>query len=62
MQRLQRYFQQSWAELQKVVWPTREQATRLTIAVIIFSLVLAAFIGVVDYIYTTGLQTLIFKG
>jgi preprotein translocase subunit SecE len=62
MQRLQRYLQQSWAELQKVVWPTRENATRLTIAVIIFSLVLAAFIGVVDYIYTTGLQTLIFKG
>ncbi len=62
MQRLQRYFQQSWMELQKVVWPSREQAMRLTIAVIVFSLVLAAFIGVVDYIYTTGLQTLIFKG
>jgi len=62
MQRLQRYLQQSWAELQKVVWPTRDNAIRLTVAVVIFSLILATFIGVVDYIYTTGLQTLIFKG
>ncbi|HUC87088.1 MAG TPA: preprotein translocase subunit SecE [Candidatus Saccharimonadales bacterium] len=62
MHRLQRYFQQSWAELAKVVWPTRRQAIRLTIAVIIFSLVLAAFIGIVDYFYTLGLQSLISKG
>jgi preprotein translocase subunit SecE len=57
--RLQRYLQQSWAELGKVVWPTREQAIRLTIAVVVFSLVLAAFIGIIDYVYTLGLQNLI---
>ena len=62
MNRVQRYFQQSWAELQKVVWPNRETAIRLTVAVIIFSLALAALIGVIDYLFTLGIQTLIFKG
>jgi preprotein translocase subunit SecE len=57
--RLQRYFQQSWAELGKVVWPSRQQAVRLTVAVIGFSLVLAIFIGAIDYVYALGLQKLI---
>lgn len=62
MNRVQRYLQQSWSELQKVVWPNRETAIRLTVAVIVFSLVLAAVVGVIDYIFTLGIQTLIFKG
>jgi preprotein translocase subunit SecE len=56
------YLRQSRNELSKVVWPTRPQAIRLTIAVVIFSLSLAAFIGIMDLIYTKALQTLILKG
>jgi preprotein translocase SecE subunit len=56
------YLRQSRNELSKVVWPTRPQATRLTIAVVIFSLVLAAVIGVLDLLYTDAIQALILKG
>jgi preprotein translocase subunit SecE len=43
------------SELSKVVWPGRSQVIRTTIAVIILSLVVAAFLGAVDY----GLNKLI---
>ena len=62
MNRLQRYLQQSWAELGKVVWPNRKTATELTIAVMAFSLVVAIFIGAIDFVFTKALQALISKG
>ncbi len=47
------FFSESMFELRKVVWPTRQEAMRITgvilIVVIIFSLVLAAFDWVVAY-------------
>lgn len=62
MNRLFVYLRQSRSELSKVVWPTRPQAIRLTVAVVLFSLALAALIGIMDLLYTDGLQTLILKG
>ena len=37
------------SELAKVVWPSRSQVVRTTAAVIVLSLVMAAFLGAVDY-------------
>ena len=42
------FFRETIAELKKVVWPTREQATRLTVLVIIISFVVGVLLGVVD--------------
>jgi preprotein translocase SecE subunit len=57
--RLLVYLRQSRNELSKVVWPSRPQAIRLTVAVVAFSLALAILIGIMDLIYTRALQTLI---
>jgi len=46
------------SELVKVVWPERSQVVRTTVAVIALSLVVAAFLGAVDY----GLTKLIEYG
>jgi preprotein translocase subunit SecE len=43
------------SELFKVVWPGRSQVTKTTIAVIALSLVVAAFLGAIDF----GLRELI---
>ena len=61
MQRLFNYFKDSRAELARVTWPTRRQAVRLTLVVIAFSVVLALFIGGIDYLFSRGLQLLIRK-
>ena len=47
------------SELVKVVWPSRKDTVKITVAVIIFSLVVAAFLGLVDYGLTFGLDKLI---
>ncbi len=49
MEKLINYFKESKAELTKVTWPTKEQAVRATIMVIVISSVTALFLGGVDY-------------
>lgn len=44
-------------ELSKVVWPSREETIRLTVIVIVVSIILGLFVGGLDYLFTflTGL-------
>lgn len=43
-------------ELGKVVWPTRNEVTRLTSVVIIVSLLVGLFLGGIDYVLTKLLE------
>lgn len=43
------YFIDSFEELRRVTWPTRDQTVQLTIIVVIFSLVVAIFLGILDF-------------
>lgn len=43
------YIRSSFEELTKVTWPTKNQAVRLTIIVLILCLVVAVFLGALDY-------------
>lgn len=61
MNRVTTYIQQSWRELRKVVWPSRKQAIQYTFAVIVFAIVLGAFVGLLDLLYTSVIQKLILK-
>ena len=46
-------------ELQKVVWPTRDEVIRLTGVVILVSLIVGIFLGGIDYILTNLLSLVI---
>ena len=48
---LVRYFRGVAAEIQKVTWPTREEARRLTIIVIAVTIVFAIMLGIIDLFY-----------
>lgn len=41
------------AELEKVVWPTREQTIRYSILVIIVAVAVGLFLGGLDYVLTS---------
>ena len=43
------YATESVAELKKVTWPTREETIKHTILVISISLLIALFLGLLDY-------------
>jgi preprotein translocase subunit SecE len=51
------YFKESYVELKKVTWPTREKTIRDAGLVIAISLGVAAFLGLLDYIFSSGLNT-----
>ena len=53
MTRIRRFFQESWSELKKVTWPTREQTTRLTVLVFVISAAVGAYIAFWDVLFTT---------
>lgn len=48
---LGRYFKGSWQELKQVRWPTRRATWGLTLAVIIFTAVIAAVILLLDALF-----------
>lgn len=43
------YVKSALEELSKVTWPTKNQAVRLTIIVLIFVLVTSFFLGAIDF-------------
>ena len=57
--KLSNYIKNSIIELKKVSWPTKQRAIRSTLLVITISLVVAAFLGIVDFILTKALQVVI---
>jgi len=40
------------SELKRVVWPTRQEAIRLTSVVVIVSALIGVYIGTLDYLFT----------
>lgn len=43
-----RFFGEVFSELRKVSWPTRQEATRLTVMVIALSATIGLFLGLID--------------
>ncbi len=43
------FLKEAKAELTKVVWPSRKETIRITIGVVVLSLLVAAFLGAIDY-------------
>ena len=48
------YFKNSLGELTQIVWPTKNQAVRLTIIVLIISFTAAFTLGLLDYLFNLG--------
>ena len=56
--RIRRYIAESYSELKKVVWPTREQVRNLTVLVFVISAAIGVFIAVVDLFWTEVLSVI----
>ena len=57
IRRIRNYFIESWSELKKVTWPTREHVRNLTVLVFAISAVFGAYIGFFDFVWR---QVLVF--
>jgi preprotein translocase subunit SecE len=49
--RIKNYYQDTRAELKRVVWPTRQEALRLTLLVVAVTVALGVALGIVDFMF-----------
>ncbi len=54
-----RYLKETRAELRKVSWPTRQQATNLTVIVLAVTVAMAIFLGTIDFIFAAIIKLLV---
>ena len=47
-----RFFRETVAELRKVNWPTRQEATQLTVIVLLVVVVMSTLLGVLDFLFS----------
>ncbi|KKP90596.1 MAG: Preprotein translocase, SecE subunit [Candidatus Moranbacteria bacterium GW2011_GWC2_37_73] len=55
------FFLEAKAEMLKVNWPTKKQTVNYTLLVVAVSLVVAGFLGGLDWIFSYILKTFIIK-
>ncbi|MGI6433415.1 MAG: preprotein translocase subunit SecE [Sphaerochaetaceae bacterium] len=58
MKKMFRYFKESYLELKKVVWPTKEEVGVSTKVVLISTAVFALVLGLVDFLLVQGVNLL----
>lgn len=46
------FLRETYDELRKVTWPSRNEVTRLTLVVIFISVMIGVYIGGIDYLLT----------
>jgi preprotein translocase SecE subunit len=54
-----RFIQESWAELQKVEWPTQSQVAQGTVVVLVACAIVGVFLYINDYIWKYVVQNLL---
>ena len=58
LKRIRRFIEESYSELKKVVWPTREQVRNLTVLVFVVSGAVGVFISAWDFVFTEAIRFL----
>lgn len=53
------YIKETKAEMKHVNWPTKKQAITFTVAVVVISVAVSLFLGLFDYLFSTGLKNFI---
>ena len=50
------YFKEVRLELEKVVWPKRDEVVKLTLIVLLISLIVGLYVGGLDFVFTKALE------
>ncbi|HOX91570.1 MAG TPA: preprotein translocase subunit SecE [Spirochaetales bacterium] len=56
MKKIIQFFKDSYAELRKVIWPTKETVLASTKVVIVSTVIVALFLGLVDFLLVRGID------
>jgi preprotein translocase subunit SecE len=56
MKKIIQFFKDSYAELSKVVWPSKEDVISSTKVVVVSTVAIALFLGLVDFLLVMGIE------
>lgn len=59
--KLTSFLQESRQEILRVNWPTRQETVRLTLVVIVISLLVATLLGAFDFLFAYLLQLIVLR-
>lgn len=60
-QKTKTFFKEVYVELKKVNWLSRNEVLRYTLLVLAITVIVAAFLGGLDYVFSTALRSFIVK-
>lgn len=52
IQKISTFLKEAVSEMKKVTWPTRQEAIKHTLIVIVVCIIVAIFLGGIDYLFT----------
>jgi preprotein translocase subunit SecE len=58
MKKIVQFIKESYAELRKVIWPSREDVISSVKVVIVSTLIIAAALGLVDFLLLLGIKAI----
>jgi len=58
MKKIIQFFKDSYAELRKVVWPSRDEVASSTKVVIVSVIIFAIILGAVDFLLLAGVNSI----
>jgi len=58
MKKIVQFFKDSYAELRKVVWPSKEDVIASTKVVIVSTVVMAVILGLIDFVLVAGIDVI----
>lgn len=61
LEKIKIFFKEVYVELRKTNWLSRKEVLRYTLIILAVSVVVAAFLGGLDYIFSEVLKTFILK-
>jgi preprotein translocase subunit SecE len=61
IQKVNNFFKDVYAELKKVSWLSRNDVVRYTLIVLAVTIIVSAFLGGLDFIFSSLVQKIIFK-
>lgn len=53
------FFEESKVEIRKVVWPTRKEVVQTSVAVVVFTIVCAVYLGLVDWGWSSLIRAIL---
>ena len=57
--RIREYLKDTRGELRKTSWPTRQQATNLTLIVLAVTVAMALFLGALDFVFAALVRAIV---